>query len=260
MQRHSVEDLRKPPVLVQSLAMIIATAVPILSDNYAWLLRCSETGTTAIVDPADPGPISTAIDAAGGRLDLILLTHHHGDHIAGTDEIRARYGASVVGAKADAHRLPKLNQAVAAGDTIMVGSSSARVMETPGHTRGHISLYFADGGVLLPGDTLFSLGCGRLLEGNADEMFASLAQFKTLPGETLVCCGHEYTESNARFALHVDPDNVALAIYAERVKSLRAAGKPTIPSVMSDELACNPFLRATTIAQLADLRARKDKY
>ena len=260
MQRHSVEDLRKPPVLVQSLAMIIATAVPILSDNYAWLLRCSEIGTTAIVDPADPGPISTAIDAAGGRLDLILLTHHHGDHIAGTDEIRARYGASVVGAKADAHRLPKLNQAVAAGDTIMVGSSSARVMETPGHTRGHISLYFADGGVLLPGDTLFSLGCGRLLEGNADEMFASLAQFKTLPSETLVCCGHEYTESNARFALHVDPDNVALAIYAERVKSLRAAGKPTIPSVMSDELACNPFLRATTIAQLADLRARKDKY
>lgn len=240
--------------------MIIATAVPILSDNYAWLLHCSETGTTAIVDPADPGPVSAAIDAAGGRLDLILLTHHHGDHIAGTDEIRARYGAPVIGAKADAHRLPKLNQAVAAGDTIMVGSSSAQVMETPGHTRGHISLYFANGGVLLPGDTLFSLGCGRLLEGTADEMFASLAQFKTLPGETLVCCGHEYTESNARFAVHADPDNVALAIYAERVKSLRAVGKQTIPSIMSDELACNPFLRATTVAQLADLRARKDKY
>ena len=240
--------------------MIIATAVPILSDNYAWLLRCSETGTTAIVDPAAPGPISTAIDAAGGRLDMILLTHHPGDHIAGTDDIRARYGAPVIGAKADAHRLPKLDRSVAAGDTIMVGSASGRVMETPGHTRGHISLYFAAGGVLLPGDTLFSLGCGRLLEGTAEEMFASLAQFKTLPGETLVCCGHEYTESNARFAVHADPDNVALATFAARVKSLRAVGTPTIPSVMSDELACNPFLRATTLSQLADLRARKDTF
>ena len=240
--------------------MIIATPVPVLSDNYAWFLLCSETGTTAIVDPAEPAPIAAAIDSAGGRLDLILLTHHHGDHIAGTHDIRARYGAKVIGAGADAHRLPKLDYAVAAGDTFSVGAATAGVMETPGHTRGHISFYFADGGVLLPGDTLFSLGCGRLLEGSAAEMFASLAQFAALPCDTFVCCGHEYTELNARFAVHVDPDNKALAIYAEKIRVLRAAGKSTIPCRLSDEMACNPFMRAKTVGELADLRGRKDRF
>ena len=244
--------------------MITVQAVPILSDNYAWLLRCAATGTTAIVDPADAAPVAAAIDAAGGRLDMILLTHHHADHVAGTDEIRARYGASVVGAAADAHRLPKLDRAVHEGDSVVLGQSSARVMETPGHTKGHISFYFPDGpdghGVLICADTLFSLGCGRLLEGSAAEMFASLRKFAALPPETLVCCGHEYTESNARFALHADPGNAALQRIAEDVNKKRAAGLPTVPSLLSDELAANPFLRAPDVAALADLRARKDAF
>jgi hydroxyacylglutathione hydrolase len=212
----------------------------------------------AIVDPGEAAPIIAAIEAAGGRLDAIWLTHHHGDHIAGADEVRARFGAKMVGAKADAHRLPKLDLAVVEGDTVALGAATARVLDTPGHTRGHIA-YVLDG-ALLSGDTMFSLGCGRLLEGTAADMFASLKKFAALPPETLVYCGHEYTESNARFALHATPDNAALQEYAAIVRRKRAAGEATVPSRLADELAANPFLRAPDVATLADLRARKDKF
>jgi hydroxyacylglutathione hydrolase len=238
---------------------ITATPVPILKDNYAWLLH-DGSGATAIVDPAEPAPIIAALERAGGRLDLILLTHHHADHVAGTDEVRARFGARVVGAAADAHRLPKLDQAVREGDQVVLGDGTARVIDTPGHTRGQINFYFADGGVLLSGDTLFSLGCGRLIEGTAAEMFASLRKLAALPGGTKVCCGHEYTESNARFALSVDGENQALVRRAEEASRQRAAGRPTVPSLLSDELAANPFLRATDVATFAGLRARKDRF
>ncbi len=239
---------------------VTATPIPILSDNYAWLLRDSGTGATAVVDPADPAPIIAAIDQAGGRLDLIMLTHHHGDHVAGTDAVREQFGARVVGAAPDAHRLPRLDVAVRDEDEVKLGAASARVIDTPGHTRGQINYFFPDGAVLLSGDTLFSLGCGRLIEGTAEEMFTSLRKLATLPGETLVCCGHEYTENNARFALTAEPDNAALKARAEEVRRLRAAGQPTVPSVMADERAANPFLRARDVAIFADLRARKDRF
>ncbi len=239
---------------------ITAHPVPILSDNYAWLLRDSATGATAIVDPAEPKPVIAALERAGGRLDLILLTHHHADHIAGTDEVRARFGAKVVGAAADAHRLPKLDVAVREGDTVKLGDAEARVIETPGHTRGQINFFFPDGEVLLSGDTLFSLGCGRLIEGTAEEMFASLRKLAALPPGTKVCCGHEYTASNARFALHADPDNAALKARSEEVGHQRGAGQPSVPSTMESELAANPFMRAPDVAQFAALRAQKDKF
>ena len=239
---------------------VTATPVPILKDNYAWLLRDNGSGATAIVDPADADPVIEAIEKAGGRLDMILLTHHHADHIAGVDAVRARFGCPVVGAAADMHRLPRLDQAVKEGDTVRLGEGAGTVIDTPGHTRGQINFFFADGAVLLSGDTLFSLGCGRLIEGTAREMYASLRKLAVLPPETLVCCGHEYTESNARFALAVDPDNAALHAFVGKVEQLRAAGQPSVPSVMADELDANPFLTAPDAASFAALRAKKDKF
>ena len=235
-------------------------AVPILSDNYAWLLQDSATGATAIVDPADAKPCIAAIEQAGGRLDKILITHHHDDHIAGVDEVRQRFGAAVVGAAADRHRLPRLDHAVREGDAVRLGEATLRVIDTPGHTRGHISYFSPDGDVLLCADTLFSLGCGRLLEGTAAEMFDSLQKLARLPGDTLVCCGHEYTQSNARFALSVDPDNRALQRRAAAVDRLRAAGEPTVPTRLADEMDENPFLRAPDAAALGEIRTAKDNF
>jgi hydroxyacylglutathione hydrolase len=233
--------------------------VPILSDNYAWLLRDDASGAVAIVDPADASGVFPAIEAAG-RLDLILLTHHHPDHIAGVDEVRARYGCPVVGAAGDAHRLPRLDQAVREGDTVRFGSTEAVVIDTPGHTRGHISYFFPKGAVLLSGDTLFSVGCGKLLEGTAEEMFASLQKLAKLPDETLVACGHEYTESNIRFALSQEPENLALHARALEVKQLRNAKRPSVPSLLAQEKAVNPFLRAESAQRLGEIRAAKDRF
>lgn len=237
-----------------------ARPVAILSDNYAWLLTDAGSGAVAIVDPADADACSAAVEAGGGRLDMILVTHHHDDHIAGVEAMRVRYGVKVVGAAADAHRLPALDQAVVEGDTVMLGDAALQVIDTPGHTRGHIAYYAPDGGVLIAADTLFSLGCGRVIEGTHAEMFASLRKLAALPGETLVCCGHEYTASNAKFALHVDPGNAALQARAREIEAQRAAGAPTVPTRLAAELAENPFLRAADVAAFAKLRTEKDTF
>ncbi|HQU01460.1 MAG TPA: hydroxyacylglutathione hydrolase [Acetobacteraceae bacterium] len=235
---------------------VTATRVPMLSDNYAWLLRDSATGATAIVDPAEAAPGIVAIEAAGGRLDLILLTHHHGDHIDGAAEI----GAKIVGARADAHRLPKLDIALAEGEHVGLGESEAVVIDTPGHTRGHIAYFFANGDILCSGDTLFSLGCGRLFEGDAADMYASMRKLSALPGDSLVCCGHEYTQSNAKFALSIDPDNEDLKARAAQVDLLRARGEPTVPSRLDMELKTNPYLRAKSADELGRIRKAKDHF
>ena len=241
-----------------------ATPVPILSDNYAWLLRCDRTGALAIVDPAEEAPVLDAIRQAerdGSRLDAIILTHHHDDHIAAADPVRAAYPAArMVGARADRARLPRLDVAVAEGDAVTVGDAVGDVIETPGHTVGGISIHFPDGAVLLAGDTLFSLGCGRLLEGTAEMMFRSLRALAELPDETLVCCGHEYTAANARYARSLRPDDQALAARADEIARLRAANRPTVPSRLGEEKRLNPFLLAGDVERFAALRAGKDSF
>lgn len=240
--------------------MLTAHPVPILSDNYAWLLKDDQTGATAIVDPADAPACIKALEAAGNRCDAILITHHHDDHIAGVDQVRERFHCRVVGAAADAYRLPKLDQAVHEGDTVTLGNATLSVIETPGHTRGHVAYYAKDGAILLSADTLFSLGCGRLLEGTPAEMFHSLQKLAALPGDTLVCCGHEYTQANARFARHIDPTNSALEARAHEVDRQRAAHQFTVPTRLDAELQENPFLRAPDVETLAKIRKQKDDF
>lgn len=237
-----------------------AFTVPMLSDNYAWLLRDDASGALAFVDPADAEAAIAAVEAMGGKLDLILLTHHHDDHIAGADALRARFGARIVGASADAHRLPRLDQAVVEGDIIPFSTTTAEVIETPGHTVGHISYFFPEGPILFCGDTMFSLGCGRMFEGTAEQFFTSFRKIAGLPPQTLICCGHEYTQSNARFALSVDPDNALLQDKAAEVDRLRAEGLQTVPVRLEDELPVNPYLRAQDPVSFGRLRALKDNF
>jgi hydroxyacylglutathione hydrolase len=237
-----------------------AITIPMLSDNYAWILREDASGALAFIDPAESGPAIAAVEQMGGKLDLILLTHHHDDHIAGAEALRQRFGAPIIGAEADAHRLPPLDTAVKEGDEISFAGHKGRVIETPGHTVGHISYFFPDGSILFCGDTMFSLGCGRMFEGTPEQFFESFRKIAALPPETLICCGHEYTQSNARFALSIDPDNAALRARAAEVDRMRAEGKQTVPVRLADEMPVNPYLRAADAASFGRIRAMKDNF
>jgi hydroxyacylglutathione hydrolase len=218
--------------------------VPCLSDNYAYLLHDEATGTVALVDAPEPGPIEVALKERGWGIDLILITHHHADHIDGVEALRGKYGPKVAGAAADRHRLPPLDIELAEGDTVAVGESVAQVLEVPGHTVGHIAYYFPDAGALFSADSLMVMGCGRLLEGTPAQMWSSLSKLAALPGDTLVHSGHEYAESNTRFALSVDPDNEALRARATEIAAMRQMGGATVPARLDLERATNPFLRS----------------
>jgi hydroxyacylglutathione hydrolase len=231
------------PTSTRSGAAEIVT-IPCLSDNYAYLLHDPATGATAVVDVPDAAPIEAALSERGWRLTDILITHHHADHVDGVGSLRSSTGAAVWGAAADSERLPPLDHALAEGDEVRVGDLSGAVIDVSGHTIGHVAYHFPEAQAVFTADSLMALGCGRLFEGTADQMWQSLLKLAALPRDTLVCSGHEYTRNNARFALTIEPENEALTARARSVDEAREKGQPTVPSALGDELDTNPFLRA----------------
>ncbi|MCY4460065.1 MAG: hydroxyacylglutathione hydrolase [Albidovulum sp.] len=246
--------------------------VPCLSDNYAYIARDSETGATAVVDAPEADPIASALDSRGWKLDKILITHHHFDHVGGVESLRRHHGAKVVGAAADAARLPPLDEAVSEGDSVAVGGAHGTVIDVSGHTVGHIAYVFP--GAAFTADSLMSLGCGRIFEGTAEMMWGSLSKLASLPPETRIYSGHEYAASNARFALTIEPENEELKRREAEISGLRAKNLPTVPTTLSLEFETNPFLRASLesvksaigmpgaadAAAFAEIRRRKDSF
>lgn len=247
---------------------------PCLSDNYGYLVHDSENNLTATIDTPEVAPINRALEERGWSLTHILNTHHHFDHAGGNLELKDRWNCTIVGAKNDASRIPGIDVLMADGETYQFGSHTAQVFDVSGHTIGHIAYYFADDGVLFCGDALFALGCGRLFEGTPQQMWTSLQKLRNLPDDTVVYCAHEYTQANARFALSVEPQNDQLQSRSKEIDTLRAAGKPTVPSTIGLEKATNPFLRpmsdnlqknlgltgADLVDVFAETRRRKDNF
>jgi hydroxyacylglutathione hydrolase len=247
---------------------------PARGDNYGVLLHDPETGATASIDAPDAEAILAALHEKGWELSHVLITHHHYDHTAGNEVLKRMTGCTITGPAKEARGIPGIDVELSEGDRVKVGNVTGTVLETPGHTRGHVSYYFPNDAVVLVGDTLFSIGCGRLLEGDAKMMWHSLEKLASLPPKTKLYCGHEYTRNNARFALTLEPENGALQARASEVEALAARGEPTLPTTIGQELATNPFLRPAShaiqqrlgmegrpLAEIfGEIRRRKDRF
>ena len=217
--------------------------IPCLSDNYAFVLYNVENRAALLVDAPEAGPINEIITKNNLKLEKIFLTHHHADHVDGLGEILNKHNALTIGAQADIHRLPKLDKYVQAGNEFFFQGQTGKIFDVPGHTLGHIALYIPTQNILFSGDSLMALGCGRLFEGNAEQMWNSLSRLISLPDSTQICSGHEYTENNASFALSIDPENRDLIKRSEQVKLMRSKNLFTVPSQLGLEKKTNPFLR-----------------
>ncbi len=232
--------------------------IPVLSDNYVWLVRESESGEVMVVDPAVASPVLAKAEELGWKITQIWNTHWHPDHTGGNAEIKAATGCLITGPAAEYARIPTLDCQVKGGDTVMLGSASATVIDVPAHTAGHIAFHFAEDNAAFVGDTLFAMGCGRLFEGTADQMYSNMRKLEALGDDTAIYCAHEYTLSNGRFALTVEPDNAALVERMAKVTAMREHGEPTVPTTIALERATNPFMRAGSVEELAIRRAAKD--
>jgi len=238
--------------------MLEIVAVPALADNYIWLVRDEASGETAVVDPGEAAPALAEAERRGWPITQVWNTHWHPDHTAGNGAIKTATGATVSGPAAETIRVRDVG--LAEGDELRIGDHRGRVIAIPGHTLGHIALHFEDAGVAFVGDTLFAMGCGRLFEGTPQQMHESLQKLAALPDDTELYCGHEYTLANARFAIHAEPDNSAIAARLAEVEKLRADGEITLPTTVAEERATNPFVRASDWQQFAKLRAAKDSF
>ena len=245
--------------------------IPTFGDNYTYLLICDETNEAAVVDAPEFEPVVKRVEATGANVTKILSTHHHPDHSMANPQLAEKYGAPVYGHASDEGRLPGLTNGLEEGDTVSVGNQTARILFIPAHTSGHIAYVFDDAGAVFCGDTLFAGGCGRLFEGTPEMMYTALQKkLATLPDDTRVYCGHEYTESNLRFAAHVEPENEAVKQRLTEVEAIRARkaadwhdatpDEMTVPSTMADERAMNPFMRAKDAEDLGRIRALKDSF
>ncbi|MDF8333418.1 hydroxyacylglutathione hydrolase [Novosphingobium cyanobacteriorum] len=245
---------------------------PCLSDNYGYLVHDSQSGETVCIDTPDAEAYLREAAAKGWRITQIWNTHWHPDHAGGNEAIKAQTGALVVAPAVDAPRIAAVDRTVAGGDLVALDGVDAQVIDVGGHTMGHVAYWLPTAGIAFVGDALFALGCGRMFEGEPGQFWASLSRLKALPEDTTIYCAHEYTASNARFAVHADPDNAALAAYAAEVETRRGAGEPTVPTVLKREIATNPFLRADdpamqarwgggdAVQTFAALRAAKDSF
>ena len=239
--------------------MLEIVAVPVLTDNYVWLLHDSESGETAAVDPSVAEPVLDAAAANGWRLTQVLNTHWHPDHTGGNAAIQSATGSPIT-APAEAERVSKVDRIVAEGDRVRVCGAEAVVWNIPAHTAGHIAYYFEDEGMIFVGDTMFAMGCGRLFEGTAQQMYANLQRIAALPDGVRIYCGHEYTLANAKFAAHAEPDNPAIAERLAEVEAQRAAGEITLPTTVDQERQTNAFVRAAGVEEFARLRSDKDRF
>ena len=239
--------------------MLQVLRIPVLNDNYVWLLHDDASGETVAVDPAVADPVLEAAAARGWTIGQIWNTHWHGDHVGGNAAIKAATGCTITGPAAEAEKIGTLDRQVGEGDQVRIGDHVATVLEVPAHTAGHIAYHLADDRILFVGDTLFAMGCGRLFEGTPAQMYANMARFSALPDDTAVYCAHEYTQSNGRFALTVEPENEALVARMAEVDAARARGEATVPTTIGQERATNIFMRARDVGQLACRRAAKDR-
>jgi hydroxyacylglutathione hydrolase len=239
--------------------MLEIVPVPVLRDNYVWLVHDAASGETVAVDPSVADPVLEAAAARGWRITQVWNTHWHPDHTGGNDAIRAATGCRVTG-PAEAEKVSRMDRIVAGGDRAGVGDFEAELIDIPAHTAGHVCFHLPAAAVAFTGDTLFAMGCGRLFEGSAADMYAAMQRLAALPGETRIYCGHEYTLANGRFALAVEPDNAALVERMAEVETVRARGEPTLPTTIALERATNPFMRAGSAEQLAERRAAKDNF